>query len=51
LHIVGIGGKEGEALNTAPYDPKPGTETTSRVDSTPVGDRKMTKPEKGKKVA
>jgi len=51
LHIVGVGGKEGEILNTAPYDPKPGSETTSRVDSTPVGDRKMMQAEKVKKVA
>ncbi len=27
----------GEGLDVAPYDPQPGTETTSPVDSTPVG--------------
>jgi Mn-containing catalase len=41
LHIVGP--TAGEALNTAPYMPKPNSETTSRADSTPVGDRKMMK--------
>jgi Mn-containing catalase len=43
LHIVGAGGKEGEGLNVTPYDPKPNSEKTSKVDSTPVGDRKMMK--------
>jgi Mn-containing catalase len=27
----------GQGLDVAPYDPQPGTETTSPVDSTPVG--------------
>jgi len=29
--------KGGEGLDVTPYDPKPGTETTSSIDSTPVG--------------
>jgi Mn-containing catalase len=29
--------KGGEGLDVAPYDPTPGTETTSPIDSTPVG--------------
>ena len=28
----------GSGLNTKPYDPQPGTEKTSPVDSTPVGE-------------
>lgn len=48
LHIVGQG--QGEALDVSPYDPKPDSEITSRVDSTPVGDRKMMK-ESPRKVA
>jgi|NGEPerStandDraft_6_1074524.scaffolds.fasta_scaffold09011_2 hypothetical protein len=34
---------EGEGLNVTLYDPKPNSEKTSKVDSTPVGDRKMMK--------
>lgn len=30
--------KGGEGLDVTPYDPKPGTETTSPIDSTPVGE-------------
>jgi Mn-containing catalase len=30
--------KGGEGLDVTPYDPKPGTEATSRIDSTPVGE-------------
>jgi Mn-containing catalase len=30
--------KGGQGLDVAPYDPKPGTETTSPIDSTPVGE-------------
>jgi Mn-containing catalase len=43
LHIVGNATKGGEGLNVTPYDPKPNSEKTSKVDSTPVGDRKMMK--------
>lgn len=44
LHIVGPNTKE--ELNVAPYDPRPNSEVTSRVDSTPVGDRRMIKDKK-----
>ena len=37
LHIVQSEIVKGEGLNTKPYKPEPGTETTSPVDSTPVG--------------
>jgi Mn-containing catalase len=30
--------KGGEGLDVKPYDPKPGTEQTSPIDSTPVGE-------------
>jgi Mn-containing catalase len=30
--------KGGEGLDVTPYDPKPGTEETSPIDSTPVGE-------------
>jgi Mn-containing catalase len=30
--------KGGSGLDVTPYDPKPGTEATSPVDSTPVGE-------------
>jgi Mn-containing catalase len=30
--------KGGEGLDVTPYDPKPGTETISPIDSTPVGE-------------
>jgi Mn-containing catalase len=38
LHLVQSEVEGGEGLNVDPYDPKPGTETTSPVDSTPVGE-------------
>src|ERR1700749_4978002 len=38
LHLVQSEVVEVEGLNTEPYEPEPGTETTSRVDSTPVGE-------------
>jgi Mn-containing catalase len=40
LHIVqsDLFNDEGETLNTKPYTPEPGTETTSRADSTPIGE-------------
>jgi Mn-containing catalase len=38
LHTVQSEIKEGEGLDVTPYDPKPGTETTSPIDSTPVGE-------------
>jgi Mn-containing catalase len=37
LHLVESEVEGGEGLNTKPYDPEPGTEVTSPVDSTPVG--------------
>jgi Mn-containing catalase len=39
LHLVqsNVVEREGENLNTKPYTPQPGTEVTSRADSTPVG--------------
>jgi Mn-containing catalase len=30
--------KGGEGLDVTPYEPRPGTETTSPIDSTPVGE-------------
>jgi Mn-containing catalase len=30
--------KGGQGLDVEPYDPQPGTETTSPIDSTPVGE-------------
>jgi Mn-containing catalase len=41
LHLVESEMIGGEGLDTSPYVPKPGTEVTSKVDSTPVGDRAM----------
>lgn len=38
LHTVQSEIKGGEGLDTTPYDPVPGTEPTSRADSTPVGE-------------
>jgi Mn-containing catalase len=38
LHIVQSEIKGGEGLEVRPYDPKPGTEKTSPVDSSPVGE-------------
>ena len=38
LHTVQSEIKDGEGLDVTPYNPKPGTETTSPVDSTPVGE-------------
>jgi len=38
LHIVRPKAEGGSGLNTKPYDPQPGTEKTSPVDSTPVGE-------------
>jgi manganese catalase len=38
LHLVESELKGGKGLSVSPYDPKPGTETTSPVDSTPVGE-------------
>jgi Mn-containing catalase len=49
LHIVRSQIVDGSGLNTKPYMPQPGSEITSRADSTPVGantrniDRKMEK--------
>ncbi|HEY3927802.1 MAG TPA: manganese catalase family protein [Candidatus Koribacter sp.] len=47
LHIVSSvawDGKDGKnGLDVRPYSPKPMSETTSRVDSTPVGDRHIMK--------
>jgi Mn-containing catalase len=37
LHLVESEIEGGEGLNVEPYDPEPGTETTSPADSTPVG--------------
>jgi Mn-containing catalase len=37
LHLVDSEMEGGEGLSVEPYDPEPGTETTSPVDSTPVG--------------
>ena len=34
----GFGLKGGTGLDVTPYDPKPGTEATSPIDSTPVGE-------------
>jgi Mn-containing catalase len=34
---AGAVGDRGAGLDVTPYDPQPGTETTSPVDSTPVG--------------
>jgi len=38
LHIVKPKAEGGSGLDTKPYDPQPGTETTSPADSTPVGE-------------
>jgi Mn-containing catalase len=38
LQLVQSEIKGGEGLDTEPYTPQPGTETTSPVDSTPVGE-------------
>jgi Mn-containing catalase len=38
LHIVQPKAEGGKGLHVEPYDPKPGTETTSPADSTPVGE-------------
>jgi len=46
IHIVGP--ENSNELDVRPYDPIPGTEKTSRVDSTPVGDRKILKHDAGK---
>lgn len=56
LHIVesDLVDAKGEKLNTEPYTPEPGTETTSPVDSTPVGEntgKRGTKAEKQKRKA
>jgi Mn-containing catalase len=37
LHLVNSEVEGGEGLTVTPYDPEPGTETTSPADSTPVG--------------
>lgn len=37
LHLVNSEVEGGKGLTVTPYDPKPGTETTSPADSTPVG--------------
>ena len=37
LHLVESEVEGGDGLNVEPYDPEPGTETTSPADSTPVG--------------
>lgn len=37
LHLVESEMQGGKGLSVAPYDPRPGTEKTSPVDSTPVG--------------
>ncbi len=49
LHIVTP--SQGKHLNVGAYAPKPDSETTSRYDSTPVGDRKIMRRDTGKKVA
>jgi Mn-containing catalase len=65
LHLVESEIKGGDGLDIEPYDPQPGTETTSPVDSTPVGeytngvgtkkgkshDKHAAKPHKDAKVA
>ena len=38
LHVVRPRAEGGDGLHTVAYDPEPGTETTSPVDSTPVGE-------------
>jgi Mn-containing catalase len=38
LAIVESEIKGGEGLDVTPYEPRPGTETTSPIDSTPVGE-------------
>jgi len=38
LHLVESEVKDGDGLTVTPYDPEPGTENTSPVDSTPVGE-------------
>jgi Mn-containing catalase len=38
LHIVKAKKEGGDGLNVSPYEPRPYTETTSPVDSTPVGE-------------
>lgn len=37
LRLVNSETEGGEGLETTPYDPQPGTEVTSKMDSTPVG--------------
>jgi Mn-containing catalase len=37
LHLVGSEVEGGKGLDTTPYDPQPGSEFTSKMDSTPVG--------------
>jgi len=58
LHVVQSEVKGGEGLDVKPYTPQPGTETTSPVDSTPVGadtkgvgEKQQGKHEKAKAVA
>lgn len=48
LHIVqsDLVNQKGESLDTHPYTPEPGTEVTSKVDSTPVGEDTGTKQSK-----
>ena len=53
LHLVNSELAGGEGLDVKPYSPKPGTEITSKVDSTPVGQngekaKKVGKPQKQK---
>jgi len=43
------GTESSEKLALEPFNPKPGTEVTSRVDSTPVGDRKILKQDVSKR--
>jgi Mn-containing catalase len=57
LHLVDSEMTGGEGLDVAPYEPKPGTEVTSPVDSTPVGENvsrshtKKTTPKTKQKLA
>lgn len=60
LHVVesDLVSTEGERLDVSPYKPKPGTEVTSRADSTPVGENsgvtrsgKVTGKDKGKSTS
>jgi Mn-containing catalase len=43
-----VGPENSSELELRPYNPVPGTEKTSRVDSTPVGDRKIMKQDSAK---